>query len=275
MMDLGIAGKVAFVSGASKGMGRAAAELLGQAGCRVAVVARGQADIDDVVERIGGAGGAAIGVSADLSTREGVNAAVASVVRELGDPEIVVGQTNDMTLGGFDETTDEDYERVFRIFTMSQIYLARATIPAMRRRKWGRFIHIGSMNGKEPQLSHPHIVHNTVRPSTVAFLRVLAHEVAADGITVNTVGPGLTATPTLMNYIANQMKITPEQGLEWLSGRPVEGIQGGQGAAGIPMGRAGKPEEVGGVVAFLASQYAGYITGEWIAVDGGRHNFAF
>ena len=125
------------------------------------------------------------------------------------------------------------------------------------------------------KLSHPHIVHNTVRPSTVAFLRVLAHEVAADGITVNTVGPGLTATPTLMKYIAEKMKITPEQGLDWLAGKPVEGIQGGQGPAGIPMGRAGKPEEVGGVVAFLASQYAAYVTGEWIAVDGGRHHFAF
>ena len=106
-------------------------------------------------------------------------------------------------------------------------------------------------------------------------MRVLAHEVAADGITVNTVGPGLTATPTLMNYIVTKMKVTPEQGLDWLSGKSVPGIQGGQGAADIPMRRAGKPEEIGGVVAFLASQYAGYITGEWIAVDGGRHHFAF
>jgi 3-oxoacyl-[acyl-carrier protein] reductase len=274
-MDLGIAGKVAFVAGGSKGMGRASAELLAQAGCHVAVVARGQEDIDKAVQEIRDAGGTAIGISADLSTRDGVNAAVAEVMNRFGAPDIVVGQTNDMTLGGFNDTTDEDYERVFRIFTMSQIYLARATIPAMREKKWGRYIHIGSMNGKEPQLSHPHIVHNSVRPSTVAFMRVLAQEVAADGITVNTVGPGLTVTPTLMNYIANEMKITPEQGLDWLSGKPVPDIQGGQGPAGVPMARAGKPEEVGGVVAFLASQYAGYVTGEWIAVDGGRHNFSF
>lgn len=274
-MDLGISGKIAFVSGASKGMGRASAELLAAEGCQVAVVARGQADIDETVAAIEAKGGTAMGISADLGTRDGVNDAVAAITAEFGAPDIVVGQTNDATLGNFNDTTDEDYERVFRIFTMSQVYLARATVPSMQKKKWGRYIHIGSMNGKEPQLSHPHIVHNSVRPSTVAFLRVLAHEVAADGVTINVVGPGLTATPSLMRYIAEEMKITPEQGLEWLSGKPVPGIQGGQGPAGIPMNRAGKPEEVGGIVTFLASQFAGYITGEWIAVDGGRHHFAF
>jgi 3-oxoacyl-[acyl-carrier protein] reductase len=274
-MDLGIAGKVAFVAGGSKGMGRASAELLAQAGCPVAVVARGQADIDEVVKGIRDGGGKAIGFSADLATRDGVKAALAALEAEFGMPDIVVGQGHDMTLGGFDDVSDEAYEEAFRNFTMATVYLARATIPTMRERKWGRFIHIGSANGKEPQLSHPHIVHNSVRPSTVAFMRVLAQEVAADGITVNTVGPGLTITPTLMHYITEKMKITPEQGLDWLAGKEVPGIQGGQGAADVPMRRAGKAEEIGGVVAFLASQYAGYMTGVYIAVDGGRHHYAF
>ena len=144
-------------------------------------------------------------------------------------------------------------------------------------RAWavGRVVVSRSANGKEAQLSHPHIVHNAVRPSTVAFLRLLAHEVAADGVTVNVVAPGLTATPTLMNYIADKMQITPEQGLDWLAGKPVEGIQGGQGPADISMRRAGQPEEVGATVAFFASQLAGYITASWIAVDGGRHHYTF
>ncbi|MFW0756305.1 SDR family oxidoreductase [Pseudomonas sp. H11T01] len=274
-MDLGIAGRVAFVAGGSKGMGRASAELLAQAGCLVGVMARGQADIDETVNAIRNAGGKAMGFSADLSTRDGTRAAVAALEAEFGMPDIVVSMGHDSTLGGFDDVSDESYEEAFRNYTMSTVYLARATVPTMRERKWGRFIHIGSTNGKEPQLSHPSIVGNSVRPSTVAFMRVLAHEVAADGVTVNTVAPGLTITPTLMNYITNKMKITPEQGLDWLAGKDVPGIKGGQGAANVPMRRAGKPEEIGGVVAFLASQYAGYLTGEWIAVDGGRHHFAF
>jgi NAD(P)-dependent dehydrogenase (short-subunit alcohol dehydrogenase family) len=274
-MDLGIAGKIAFVAGGSKGMGRSAALLLAAEGCRVAVVARDQGDIDKTVSEIESAGGTAMGVSTDLGTREGVNAGVAAVADRFGSPDIVVGQTNDFTLGSFNDTTDEDYERVFRVFTLAQIYLARATVPAMQQKKWGRFIHIGSLAGKEPQFSHPHIVHNTVRPSTVAFLRVLANEVAADGVTVNVIGPGLTATPTLEHYIAEKLGLTIEEGREWLRGNTPAGIKGGQGAAGIPMKRAGTPDEIGGLVAFLASNYAGYLTGEWIAVDGGRHNFAF
>jgi NAD(P)-dependent dehydrogenase (short-subunit alcohol dehydrogenase family) len=274
-MDLGISGKTAFVAGGSKGMGRAAALLLAAEGCRVGVVARDQGDIDKAVAEIERAGGSATGVSADLGTREGVDKAVAAVTDRFGAPDIVVGQTNDFTLGGFSETTDEDYERTFRVLTMAQIYLARATVPAMQKRKWGRYIHIGSLAGKEPQFSHPHIVHNTIRPSTVAFLRVLANEVAADGVTVNVVGPGLTATPTLERYISEKIGLTAEEGREWLRGNTPPGIKGGQGPADIPMKRAGLPEEIGGVVAFLASTFAGYITGEWIAVDGGRHHFSF
>ena len=274
-MDLGIADKIAFVAGGSKGMGRASAELLARAGCLVGVMARGQAEIDETVQAIRNAGGKAMGFSADLATRDGINAAVAALEAAFGMPDIVVSMGHDPSTGGFDDVSDEAYEQAFRNFTMSTVHLARATVPTMRERKWGRFILIGSTNGKEPQLSHPFIVANTVRPSTVAFMRALAHEVAPDGVTVNTVAPGLTMTPTLMNYITNKMKITPEQGLDWLAGKAVPGIQGGQGAASIPMGRAGKPEEIGGVVAFVASKYAGYLTGEWIAVDGGRHHFAF
>ena len=274
-MDLGISGKVAFVAGGSQGMGRATAIMLAAEGCKVGVVARGQANIDTVVEEIRDAGGIAIGIAADLIGREGVNAAVAALTAEFGIPDIVVGQTNDATAGNFGDTTDEDYERVFQVFTMSQVYLARATVPAMQKKKWGRYVHIGSANGKEPQLSHPHILANAIRPSTVAFLRVLAHEVAADGVTINVVGPGLTDTPGLMKYVTGKMKITPEQAVDWAAGRPVSGIQGGQGAADIPVGRIGKPEEVAAMVCFFASAHAAYITASWIGVDGGRHHYTF
>lgn len=263
-MDLGIAEKCAFVAGGSKGMGRATALALAAEGCRVAVVAREQKSIDEAVDEIRQKGGEAVGVSAELATADGVAKAVAAVTDAFGAPEIVVGQTLDTTIGLFVDTLDEDYERIFKIFTMSQIYLARAVLPEMKKRKWGRFIHIGSTCGREPEFSFPHILSNTVRPSTVGFLRTLANEVARDGITVNIAAPGFTATINLENQIRELMGADEAAVQEYVKTGPSD----------IPAGRAGRPEEIAALVTFLASQHAGYITGEWIAVDGGRHHFA-
>ncbi len=105
-----------------------------------------------------------------------VNRAVADLTKAFGAaPDIVVGQTSDMTFCGFDDVTDEDIERVFRAFNMAQVYLARATLPAMRAKKWGRYIHIGAASGREPEFGFPHLSHNIARPSTVAFLRTLEY----------------------------------------------------------------------------------------------------
>lgn len=110
----------------------------------------------------------------------------------------------------------------------------------------------------------PHITHNTARPSTAAFLRTIANEVAPYGITVNTAAPAWFATPTLESYLRNELGIAAEKADEWI-----------EGLGEVPMNRLGRPNEIGSLVAFLCSQHAGYITGEWIAVDGGRHKFTF
>jgi NAD(P)-dependent dehydrogenase (short-subunit alcohol dehydrogenase family) len=270
-MDLGIAGKTAFVAGGSKGMGRSAAKLLAADGCRVAVVAREQAGIDKAVGEIVDAGGVAVGISADLSTREGVTGAVAATTEAFGPPEIVVGQTSDQTVGRYRDAADEDFEYVFRVLTMSQIYLAKATVPFMQSNQWGRFIHINSLVGKEPLFAMPHIFHNTVRPATVAYLRTLAQEVAPDQVTVNVVGPGWTMTSAVEGMF-RQMGVSDDEAREWFTGATS---LPGLGTVNIPMGRAAEPDEIGGLVAFLASQYAGYLTGEWIAVSGANHYFTF
>lgn len=246
-------------------MGRSTALALAAEGCRVAVVARERGSIDEAVAEIQSKGGQATGVSAELDTEEGVGKAVAAVTEAFGPPEIVVGQTLDTTYGLlFEETKNEDYERIFRTFTMAQIYLARAVLPEMRKRKWGRFVHIASTCGREPELSFPHIFSNTVRPSTVGFLRTLANEVARDGITVNVAAPGFTATVNLENQIREALGADETAVQEYMKTGPSD----------IPVGRPGRPEEIAALVAFLSSQHAAYITGEWIAVDGGRHHFA-
>lgn len=260
-MDLRIKGRVAFVAGGSQGMGAATAEILAAEGCRVAIVARDRVRIDQAVERLRAAGGTAIGVSADLGTTEGVLSAVDAVRQALGPPEIVVAQTADLTSGHFFDLTDQDFHRVFQIFTVSVVTLARAVIPDMQRRRWGRIVHIGSCVSKEPD-REPHVLHNTIRASTSNLVKSLADEFARDGITVNSVAPGYIMTDTMQAFLKKNYGADADVA-EWV-----------RTTRGIPAERHGTPEEIGSVVAFLCSDLAGYVNGEWITVDGSLHRSA-
>lgn len=257
-MNLGISGRVAFVSGGSKGMGAATAAILAAEGCKTAIVARDRAAIDATVERLRAAGGDVIGVSADLVTAEGVASAVQTVRDHFGPPEIVIMQTNDTTQGNFFDISDDDYLRVFETFTLSAVRLARAVLPDMRERRWGRIVHIGSTISKEPQRDLNHILHNTIRPSTTNLLKSLANEFARDGITINSVGPGYILTDTMREFFDVKYNISEAELMEWLST-----------TRGIPSERPGRTEEVASVIAFLCSENAGYLNGEFLAVDGG------
>jgi 3-oxoacyl-[acyl-carrier protein] reductase len=260
-MDLRIKDKIAFVAGGSQGMGLATAEILAAEGCRVAVVARNQGRIDHAVKRIRSAGGKAIGVSADLATSDGVASAVGAVRQAYGPPEIVVAQTNDLTSGYFFDLTDEDFRRVFQIFTVSFAILARAVIPDMRRVKWGRIVHIGSAVAKEPD-REPHTLHNTIRSSTTNLIKSLADEFARDGITFNSIAPGYIMTDTMREFVRKNYG-ADEDTAEWV-----------KKTRDVPAERHGTPDEIGGTIAFLCSEFAGYITGECVFVDGGWHRSA-
>ena len=160
-MDFGIAGKVALVVGGSKGIGLESARMLAAEGCRVAVVARTQHHIDRAVGGIREAGGEAVGIAADMSTQDGIERAVAETNALLGAPLIVVTQADFHVRGFFEEVTRyEDYVDSFRAYTMSQVYMLHAVLPAMKEVGWGRFVHIGSATAKEPQDKPPHTVAN-------------------------------------------------------------------------------------------------------------------
>lgn len=263
-MDFRIAGKAAFVSGGSKGVGRAVARFLAKEGCRVVVAARGQEGIDDAVAEIRDLGGTATGVSVDLVDAAQVKRAVAVAREAYGSPSIVITQTNDFTSETFLNTQDEEFERIFRAFTMSSVYLIREVLPDMRSARWGRVVHIGSGACKEPANTLPFVYHNTVRPSTVGLFKSLADEFARDGITFNIVSPSWTETEAMYDYLETAMGVPRDQVPEWL-----------ERSEGIPAARMGSVDEVGSLIAYFCSEWAGYVNGVYVPVDGSRHRAAF
>jgi 3-oxoacyl-[acyl-carrier protein] reductase len=265
-MDYGIADRPALVVGGSKGIGLEVARLLAGERSKVAVVARTPRHIDLAVASITEAGGEAIGVPADMSTQDGIEAAVAQVTEQIGPPLIVVTQADFHVRGFFAEVTRaEDYVDSYRTYTLSQVHMLHAVLPAMQQAGWGRFVHIGSATAKEPQNKPPHTVANATRPSTVGLLKSVADEYARFGITINTVAPGWIATKTTNWYLANHEGLTdPDARRDWM----IE-------QAGVPAGRLGEPSEIASTIAYLCSDPAGYLTGHYIAVDGGHHRSAF
>jgi 3-oxoacyl-[acyl-carrier protein] reductase len=196
-MDLRITGRVALVVGGSKGIGKEAARMLSAEGCRVAVVARTPRHIDATVAVITDAGGEAVGISADMTTKEGIDRSVGETTRLLGAPEIVITQADFHVRGFFEEIEDpESYVESYRAYTLSQVHMLHAVLPAMKAAGWGRYVHIGSATAKEPQNNPPHTVANATRPSTVGLLKSVADEYARFGITINTIAPGWIGTKT-------------------------------------------------------------------------------
>ncbi|MDO8364175.1 MAG: SDR family oxidoreductase, partial [Actinomycetota bacterium] len=152
-----------------------------------------------------------------------------------------------------------------RTYTMSQVYMLHAVLPAMKAAGWGRFVHIGSATAKEPQYNPPHTVANATRPSTVGLLKSVSDEYARYGITINTIAPGWIATKTTNWYLSTHEGLTNDDDRrEWMIEK-----------AGVPAGRLGEPSEIASTIVYLCSHQAGYLNGHYIAVDGGHHRSAF
>jgi 3-oxoacyl-[acyl-carrier protein] reductase len=265
-MDLGIAGKSVLFTGGSKGIGRAAAQMLAVEGCKVAIVARGKESLDEAVESIVASGGTAMGISADITQQDDVRRAVALVGDTYGPPLIVVGQTKYLVPGDFADLNDaRKYVESFHTYTISQLYLLKAVLPGMQAAGWGRFVHIGSGAAKEPAGLIHHAVANATRPSTVGLLKTVSDEYARFGITVNTVAPGWILTENAVEYTSRHLGLyTDEERHAW-AGETF----------GVPARRMGRPEEIASLIVYLCSEMAGYMTGTWITVDGGAHRSAF
>ncbi len=258
-MDLGIRGRTAIVSGGSKGIGRATAEMLARDGVNVAIAARGKEAIDETVDAIRSEGGSAIGVVADMRRHDDIEAAVAATREAFGSPDIAISNVHGPGPGDFFDLGDDDFRQAFDEMVLSVVHLTRAVVPDMQKQRWGRLVNIGSGAAKEPPSGLSHALANTTRAPVVTLQKTLANELGPDGITVNTVGTGWIATQRMLDYsekVAGERGASRDQFVEQVSST-------------IPLRRPGTPEEMAGLIVFLCSELAGYITGQWIAVDGG------
>ena len=242
-MDLGIWGRRAAVAAASKGLGYASAAALAAEGVQVAICSRDRSQIEAAAARIGPN---VVPLVADVGSAAGAVAFIDAARAALGGIDILVANAGGPPPGDFASTTDLDaYARAFELNALSTIAMCRETVPAMQAQQWGRVVAITSIAVRQPIATL--ILSNTARAGVTGFLKTLAREVARDGVTVNSLQPGLHATERIVG---------------------LHGDSAGLGA-GVPAGRIGDAADLGAFVAFLCSESANYVTGAAIPVDGG------
>ena len=254
-MDLELRDKVAVVTGSSRGLGLASGVALAAEGCRVCLCARGAAALDEAVAQVRAAAGSAdavIGVTADLATDAGIRLVMDRTLETFGGLDILV---NNVGLGrgaGLLDTTDADWQEAFDHTLYPAIRASRLAVPAMRTRGGGVILMIASIYGRE---AGGRMTYNAVKAAEISLAKSLALQLAKDNIRVNSVAPGSISFPGGSWW--KRQQADPEGIAEFVRRE-------------LPFGRFGRADEVGHVVAFLASPRASWISGASIVVDGAQ-----
>jgi len=253
-MDLKLDGKIALVTGGNKGLGAASARTLAADGAKLFLTARNQADLEAVAAEIGGETAV---LARDLTDADGADRVAAAALDRYGRIDILVNCAGASQGGLFWEIPDQVWQDSLELKFMANVRMMRAVIPAMRAQQYGRIVNVIGNNGKQPS---PRLLPGSAaNAALLAVTKGLADEVAGDGIVVNAVNPGPTRTERWNTLMAN---------LAAASDRSVDEVEQ-DFMSQNPMNRLGAPEEIAGIVAFLASDAAANMTGTSITADGG------
>ena len=257
-MDLGLKGKAAFVAGGSMGLGRAVALELAKEGAKVAIGALDDPHLNEAAELIRrDTGSEVLAIPVDVSDAQQAKAVVRRAIGHFGTLDILVNNAGGPPSADFVDIDETLWEKGFRLNLLSTILMTREAVPVMKAKGWGRIINMTSISVKQP--IDGLIISNTIRSGVIGLAKTLSTELAPFNVTVNNVCPGFTMTDRVRNLakaMAEKEGTTPEAII-------------GRWEASIPMKRLGTPEEFAALVAFLASERSGYITGAAIQIDGG------
>jgi 3-oxoacyl-[acyl-carrier protein] reductase len=252
-MDLQLTDKIAIVTGSSKGLGLASAGALVQEGCRVTICARGEARLDEAaaeLRRLAGDGSRVLAVTADLATLVGVEAVVARTVRTFGGLDILVNNVGLARGAGIADTSDDEWQEALDQTLFPAVRASRLAVPEMRKRGGGAIVMIASIWGRE---SGGRMTYNAVKAAEISLAKAMSQQLARDNIRVNSVAPGSIRFPG--GSWDRRVQEDPDGMAEFVRRE-------------LPLGRFGRPEEVGVVVAFLVSPRASWISGASVPVDG-------
>ena len=260
-MDLGINGKIALVTAASRGLGRGCAEQLAAEQCRVAICSRDEAAAKEAAQEIAGRTKTeVVGFGADVSSVQDVGRLLENVKQSLGDPEILVTNAGGPPPGTFASTALEDYQKALDLNLMSAVHLIHGVAPAMKNKGWGRIIAVTSISVKQPIANL--LLSNMARAGLTGFLKTISTELAPFGITVNALLPGTHKTSRIDQLLKDTAK---------RENKPEEEVYQDM-VNNIPSKAIGDPADFGAAAAFLAGLPARYITGQNLLIDGGRYS---
>ncbi len=263
-MDLGFSDATAVVTGGTKGMGRAIAECLAEEGARVAVLARARAGLDEMVGHLEGLGSPhCLGLEVDVADGGSVVSAFETLESVWGSLNVLVN-TVGPAAGRFEQLSDADWVTAFQLGTLGAVRCVRAALPLLRRGSWARIVNLSAHSTQRQSEILP--AYTASKAALTSVSKNLARSLAPEGILVNTVSPGTVVTASFTEalrdvFVARGLDASdPHDVMQWIDEvfhQPAD------------LGRAGLPEEVAVVVAFLASRRNGYVTGANVNVDGG------
>jgi 3-oxoacyl-[acyl-carrier protein] reductase len=261
-MDLQLKDKVVVVTGASAGIGKAVAQAFVAEGARVVLSARSADNLEAAAKELAAGGGRVLSVAANLATAEGACELRDRTLAEFGTAHVLVNNVGILgRFAPFMELTDEEWQENFDVNVMSAVRVSRAFIPAMRKQRWGRIIHLSSESALQPDAEMPH--YSITKAALLNLAKSMSKAFARDNILVNAVSPAFIMTPMvrgMIEQIAAEKKTSFDDAVASFlaANRPH-----------IELKRPGEPAEVAAAVLFLASEAAGFITGTNLRVDGG------